>query len=90
MLGGRQVNTRNEALKVLNEFGVQQDFLVKLRGMVNNPLAATLCKLGGIDKTALLRDLESLRGNSPTTAVNSPVNDDLGRFRAELEGISKK
>lgn len=90
MLGNRQVSTRNEALKVLSELGVQGDFLTKLRGMVNNPLATTLCKMGGIDKNALLKDLESLRGSSPTKQVNQPINDDLSRFRAELEGISKK
>lgn len=89
-LGNRQVNSLADAKKILNEFGVQNDFLVKLRGMASNPLATTLCKMGGIDKNALLRDLDSLQGGNIPSGSKMPLNDDLSRFRAELDRLSKK
>ena len=79
-----------DARKILAELGVQNDFLAKLRGMANNSIANTLFKMGGIDKTALLKDLDSLQGVGTTQSSKMPINDDLSRFRAELEGLSKK
>ena len=84
------MNSLNDAKKILNEFGVQNDFLAKLRGMANNSIAATLCKMGGIDKNALLKDLDSLQGGNLSPSSKTPINDDLSRFRAELDGLSKK
>ena len=84
------MNSLADAKKILNEFGVQKDFLMKLRGMASNPIAATLCKMGGIDKNALLRDLDSLQGGNLPSQQNAPINDDLSRFRAELDRLSKK
>ena len=84
------MNSLADAKKILAEFGVQNDFLTKLRGMANNSIANTLFKMGGIDKNALLRDLDSLQGGNIPSGSKMPINDDLSRFRAELDRISKK
>ena len=84
------MNSLADAKKILNEFGVQNDFLAKLRGMANNSIASTICKMGGIDKNALLKDLDSLQGGNIPTGSKMPISDDLSRFRAELDKISKK
>lgn len=84
------MNSLADAKKILAELGVQNNFLVKLREMSNNSIANALFKMGGIDKTALLKDLDSLQGENIAPQAKTPINDDLSRFRAELDRLSKK
>lgn len=80
---GAGVQTKQQAMKLLAEKGIDRNALVKIGGYLDHPAAAGLAKFTGVNLPAIKRDFNSLLGDTAPTSVSQTgkADDALVKYR---------
>ena len=81
---GAGVKTKQQAMKLLAEKGIDRNALVRIGEYLDHPAAAGLAKFTGVNLPAIKRDFNSLLGETSSGASITPVNngsDPLAKYR---------
>lgn len=90
ILSENPVHNVDDARKVLQKMNIDGGIIQKVLGYADHPAVNAILGMSGINKDGLISDLQRLKGGNEAPAKQSAQNDDLGRFRAELERLGKK
>lgn len=69
------VNNQSQALNVLKQNGVDGNFLNKVQGYLNNPMAGMIAKVAGVDLNNVKNAVNALQGVNPSRGTNTPANN---------------
>lgn len=81
---GAGVQTKQQAMKLLAEKGIDRQTLVKIGGYLDHPAAAGLAKFTGVNLPAIKRDFNSLLSDTAPTNTTTTTNngdDPLAKYR---------
>lgn len=96
------LNSVNNPTDALSKANIDQGFLEKIKGYLNNPMYSFLLPIIGIDKKVALQKIDSLEQMLNNNQTNNPMtfpnesqqssflmsqNDDLERFRKGLNSF---
>lgn len=85
---GAGVHTKEQALKVLAEKGIDSNALNKIGGYLNSPMAGIVASMTGVNLEKVRADFNSLIGSAPTTKI-TPVDtsDKLTKYKNALRQL---
>lgn len=93
--------SQQQALEILKQNGIGADFLTKVQGYLNNPIAGMVAKMAGVNLDNVKTAISSLQGqpsNLPTGLPTPPQqqamqvgngNDRLATFRQGLQQLHR-
>lgn len=90
ILNENPVHNLRDAQNVLKKVGINNEIVDKVLGYANHPAVTTILNLSGINKNGLIQDLQQLKGSNTSPVQQTPVSDDLSRFREGLKQLGKK
>lgn len=81
---GAGVKTKEQAMKVLAEKGIDNNALNKISGYINSPMADMVGSIMGINVAKVRKDFNSLLNNTPTATGGSDV---LSKYKNGLKQL---
>lgn len=86
---GQGVHTKQEALKLLAEKGIDRNALQKVGSYINHPLAGVAAKMAGVNLERIREDFNSLLNDTQTTItpVKPNNNDPLAKYKNSLHQL---
>lgn len=89
----QNINSREQVLHVLKNEGIDNSTLIKIKNIVNSPMAGALASFLGVDVAALRNGLNNLIGGTSAsygTAQTARKNNDFGSDFDKLKnGLSQ-
>ena len=82
---GAGVKTKEQAMKVLAEKGIDNNALNKIGGYINSPMADMVGSIMGVNVAKVRKDFNSLLNNAP--APTSGGNDALSKYKQGLKQL---
>lgn len=79
--------TRGDAAEILRRYGVDDEFLRRVRGKLDTPMASGIASMLGADIGEIRRNLDSLR--QPGGGGGGPADGRIERMRERLSRVGK-
>ena len=86
---GAGVHTKEQALKVLADKGIDKNALNKISGYLKSPMAGVVASMAGGTLEKIRADFNSLIGSAPTTKTTSvdTSSDKLAKYKNALRQL---
>lgn len=84
-LAAQGINTKQDALNALSANGIDNNFLARVSGYLNHPLAGVVANATGINLQKVRSDLSTLQQTTPI--VQQAVADPLDKLRQGLQQL---
>lgn len=84
----QNVSTQEEAFNILQKAGIKTDFLAKVKGYLNNPMANIIAGMAGIDLNKLRMGLDTLAGGN-TGRINAVVKNPGNKLDKLRQGLAQ-
>ena len=81
---GAGVKTKEQAMKLLAEKGIDKNQLQKIGSYINSPMADMVGNMAGVNITKIRQDFNSLLEDKPTTTI-TPVS--LDKYKKGLQQL---
>ena len=83
---GAGVKTKEQAMKVLAEKGIDKAQLQKMSAYINSPMADMIGNMAGVNVAKIRQDFNSLLEDKPTTVI-TPVDNSLSKYKKGLQQL---